>query len=197
VPIGLAIHNGFDGSPHSAHTVQQMDNLRHAALPFQDRNRTVLFDAGTMGGSTRRDTGRKVANKKLSQCPPGRVETMPRGNQLESWPRYASHQFAIAPVGVGYDTFRFWEYLFFGTVPIVLSSPLDSMYLDAHVPCVVVNDWNEVCNWTREDYDKMANKYEKWISNSHLWLRPSLWVPRDQDQMERICDASPGCRTGQ
>ena len=120
---------------------------------------------------------------------------MPKGGSLEIWPLYASHQFAIAPVGVGYDTFRVWEYLFFGTVPIVLSSPLDAMYIDAHVPIIIVKDWKEVCEWTEDDMENLFERFHKWVANSHMWLRPSLWVPRDQDQMEMLCDASPGCRS--
>eukprot|EP00521_Asterionellopsis_glacialis_P010325 CAMPEP_0195306674 /NCGR_PEP_ID=MMETSP0707-20130614/37313_1 /TAXON_ID=33640 /ORGANISM="Asterionellopsis glacialis, Strain CCMP134" /LENGTH=425 /DNA_ID=CAMNT_0040370895 /DNA_START=39 /DNA_END=1316 /DNA_ORIENTATION=+ len=194
IPLGLPIHYGFDGSPHSAHTVQTMERLRRDAPPFHARNRTVLLDVGTMsGGNQRRSAGRQLAKDKLLQCPKGRVEIMPRGGPLESWPRYAAHQFAIAPVGVGYDTYRFWEYVFFGTVPIVISSPLDSMLMDAHVPCVIVKDWNEICLWTEKDYDAMAHKYEKWIAKGSHWLSPSLWVPRNQKEMNRLCTASPGC----
>jgi hypothetical protein len=39
-----------------------------------------------------------------------------------------------------------------------------------------------------------VDRYEHWIANAHHWLRPSLWVPRNQAEMDRLCDDSPGCR---
>ena len=196
VPLGLPIHYGFPGSPDAWYTVESMNNFRLAAKPFTERKTSILYDIGTLGGSQRRDQGRKAAKEALGKCPRERIEIKPKGGPLETWPLYASHKFAIVSVGVGFDTFRFWEYLFFGTVPIVLSSPLDSMYLDAHVPCVIVNDWSEVCSWTDHDIEKLSERFQKWIANSHMWVRPSLWVPRDQAQMDRLCDVSPGCRSG-
>lgn len=196
IPLGLPIHYGFPDSPDSADTVRTMDRLRLAAKPFVERNQSILYDVGTLGGSARRDQGRKAAKEALAKCPRGRIRIKPKGGPLETWPLFASHKFAIAPIGVGYDTFRVWEYLFFGTVPIVLSSPLDSMYIDAHVPIVIVKDWNEVCSWSDDDMETLSQRFRKWIANSHMWLRPSLWVPRDQEKIEKLCDASPGCRTG-
>ena len=196
IPLGLPIHYGFPDSPDSADTVRTMDRLRLGAKPFAERNQSILYDVGTLGGSARRDRGRKAAKEALAKCPDGRIRIKPKGGPLETWPLVASHQFAIAPIGVGYDTFRVWEFLFFGTVPIVLSSPLDSMYIDAHVPIIIVKDWKEVCEWTEDDIGNLFQRFHKWIANSHMWLRPSLWVPRDQNQMDKLCDASPGCRSG-
>ena len=173
-----------------------MDKLRLAAKPFAERNRAILYDVGTLGGSSRRDHGRKATKKALEKCAPGKIEIMPQGRPLESWSLYASHRFAIVSIGVGFDTFRFWEFLFYGTVPIILSSPLDPMYLDAHVPCIIVKDWSEVCSWTEEDVEKLSDRFQGWIANSHMWLSPSLWVPRDQARMDNLCNASPGCWPG-
>ena len=54
----------------------------------------------------------------------------------------ASSQFIIAPRGVGFDTYRLWEALYIGTIPIVKSSPLDSLY--AELPILIVKDWKLV-----------------------------------------------------
>ena len=53
-----------------------------------------------------------------------------------------SSQFVIAPRGVGLDTYRLWEALYVGTIPIVKTSSLDSLY--AGLPVLVVKDWKLV-----------------------------------------------------
>lgn len=51
-------------------------------------------------------------------------------------------RFAICPPGTGIDTHRVYECIYFGVIPIVLSSPLDSLY--SELPVWIVKDWNEV-----------------------------------------------------
>lgn len=54
----------------------------------------------------------------------------------------AQSQFTIAPRGAGLDTYRLWEALYVGSIPIVKTSSLDSLY--EGLPIVIVNDWSEV-----------------------------------------------------
>eukprot|EP00978_Attheya_sp_CCMP212_P001122 scaffold2339_cov54-Attheya_sp.AAC.1 len=194
IPLGIPIHYGFPDSPDSVHTIQKMIEIRQNSTPFLERKSTILYDVGTVdGGSGRRSTLRKQASDALAKCGNSNIENMPKGTAVESWPRYSAHQFAIAAAGVGWDTYRFWEYLFFGTVPIVMSSPIDDLLVKGHVPVVIVHDWAEVCNMTGATYDALIQKYKGWIANAPYWLEPSLWVPRNQTAMDRLCDISPGC----
>lgn len=87
-----------------------------------------------------------------------------------------------------------WELLFFGTVPIILSGPLDPLLVDAHVPVIIVSRWKDVCAITDDEYTAYALRYEHWIANILLWLEPRNWVPRDQRRFEELCDMSVGCR---
>ena len=68
----------------------------------------------------------------------------------------------------------------------------ENSHRDAHVLTI----WSEVCSWTEEDVEKLSNRFQGWIANSHMWLSPSLWVPRDQARMDNLCNASPGCWPG-
>ena len=54
----------------------------------------------------------------------------------------ASSHFSISPRGIALETFRLWESLYLGTIPIVKTSSLDGLYAD--LPIVIVNDWSEV-----------------------------------------------------
>ena len=48
-------------------------------------------------------------------------------------------QFVAAPGSHGQDTYRFWEAVALGAVPVTLRGPLDGLY--SQVPCVLVMDW--------------------------------------------------------
>jgi hypothetical protein len=54
----------------------------------------------------------------------------------------ASSQFVISPRGNGLDTHRLWEALYLGSIPIVKSSSLDSLYQG--LPVLIISDWKEV-----------------------------------------------------
>jgi hypothetical protein len=58
-------------------------------------------------------------------------------------------KFALCPQGEGMDTHRVYECILFGVIPIVVSSPLDSIY--SKLPVLIIQNWNEV---TEEYLDK-------------------------------------------
>jgi len=61
------------------------------------------------------------------------------------WPRFLQLlgvvAFVAAPWGHGLDTHRFWEALMMGSVPVVLSSPLDVLY--KQFPVIILQSWQE------------------------------------------------------
>jgi len=54
----------------------------------------------------------------------------------------AASKFEIAPLGFAWDTYRLWECLYVGTIPIVRSSCLDDLY--EGLPILIIKDWKEV-----------------------------------------------------
>lgn len=54
----------------------------------------------------------------------------------------SEYKFAVSPPGTGIDCYRTWEALMVGTIPIVLSSPINSLYDE--LPVLIVNNWNEL-----------------------------------------------------
>lgn len=55
---------------------------------------------------------------------------------------FSQYKFILSPKGGGYDSHRTWEALYVNSIPIVLSSPLDSTY--EQLPILVVKNWNEI-----------------------------------------------------
>merc|ERR1712232_323233 len=50
--------------------------------------------------------------------------------------------FVAAPFGGSLDTFRLWESLFLGSIPVVRSSPMDILYKD--FPIIIIPSWASV-----------------------------------------------------
>jgi hypothetical protein len=57
------------------------------------------------------------------------------------WRAMGAHAFVAAPIGHGVDTHRLWEVLALGSVPVVVSSSLDTLYVD--FPIIVLGSWAE------------------------------------------------------
>ena len=52
------------------------------------------------------------------------------------------HAFVASPASRGQDTYRFYEVVSLGAIPIVLAGPLDFFY--RHFPCVIVGSWANI-----------------------------------------------------
>jgi hypothetical protein len=59
-----------------------------------------------------------------------------------TWTNQAEYAFVISPHGNGLDCHRTWEALIIGCIPIVKTSPIDSVFDD--LPVLIVNDWSDV-----------------------------------------------------
>ena len=66
-------------------------------------------------------------------CPP--AKGLPK-----YWIDVASSKFELCPRGIALDTYRLWECLYLGTIPIVKSSSLDPLLKD--LPVLIVEDWS-------------------------------------------------------
>jgi hypothetical protein len=62
--------------------------------------------------------------------------------RLETWKTQSEYAFVISPHGNGLDCHRTWEAISLGAIPIIKTSPLDSLF--DGLPVWIVNDWNQV-----------------------------------------------------
>ena len=72
--------------------------------------------------------------------------------------RLSSHAFAATPFSHGQDTYRFWEALALGAVPVLLHGPLDGLY--AEFPAVFLDSWSGVTSASLEQWDRQI--VERW-----------------------------------
>ena len=118
---------------------------------------------------------------------PGRLETYqdlkdnpscwfaPRRLPQEAcWRIHDEFAFEVSPRGRGLDCFRTWEALFLGTIPLVLSSPLDPLYQDEDLPVVVVVSWSDLTpihleRWRKQMEPRFTDRTRQKLTVDH-WL---------------------------
>ena len=80
-----------------------------------------------------------------------------------------TYKFCICPPGRGIDTHRCWEALMVGTIPIVLSSPLNSLYIN--LPVLIVENFTVITEkYLIKEYNNLLQityNFEKLYS--HYW----------------------------
>ena len=64
------------------------------------------------------------------------------GDRAKYWKALGETSFVAAPQGRGLDTYRLWEVLSMGSVPVVTSSSLDLLF--SSFPVIIVPSWDEV-----------------------------------------------------
>ena len=78
------------------------------------------------------------------------------------------YKFCISPPGVGIDTHRTWEALMVGTIPIVLSSPLNGLYDD--LPVLVVDSYDSI------DPDVLNQIYDMFHAEDRVYSFDKLFM---------------------
>ena len=99
---------------------------------------------------------------------------LPKLDHYEYLSELGKFKFTLCNRGNGIDTHRFSETILMGSIPIVLSSPLDDLY--SQFPCLIVSELaNIACAMQGFTWDK--TKYLKFLS--YFWLEEnhSLGAP--------------------
>jgi len=80
-----------------------------------------------------------------------------------------TYKFCVSPPGRGIDTHRTWEAFMIGTIPIILSSPLNDLYKT--LPCIVVDDFSIITKeFLNEKYKEIIEKeYDYSILYTEYW----------------------------
>ena len=92
------------------------------------------------------------------------VKKFPRMKRNELWKLYTQYTHGLSPHGNGLDCHRTWEMLFFGMIPIVKTSSLDSMY--DGLPVVILQDWSDLCTYPLQRLKAVDEK----VMTTEYWL---------------------------
>ena len=76
---------------------------------------------------------------------------------LDYMKEMSKYKFSLSPRGYGPDSYRTWEAMLVGSIPVVKTSQLDELYAD--LPVLIVNDWAEVTQeFLEQKYKEMTPK---------------------------------------
>jgi hypothetical protein len=144
MPIGLDYHtvtvNPIWGPLCSCQEQEkQLLFLKAKSVPFWNREihcyANFHFTMNTKLGYDRKDAFQKI-NKDLIFYEVTQV------TRLTTWNKQLNFAFVICPHGGGLDCHRNWEALCLGCIPIVKTSPIDSLYNG--LPVLIVDDWQSI-----------------------------------------------------
>lgn len=102
-----------------------------------------------------------------------------RRDRVDVWKEYGKHKYVVAPVGVGLDSYRVWEALILGSIPIVPRSELadSELYEGLHVKRVIQWSMVDVPGFIESATSSMDNSSQEGepVFNEKLtleyWLR--------------------------
>ena len=189
IPLGLDYHTMMyyshirgDRGPKITPIEQEMQimDLRKTMKPFWERIPTCYgnfqFLTKTKYGGDRTDA--------INKIPPNVIYYDCKHQRKQTFINQTSFAFVISPFGQDYECIRTWEALCLGCIPIMKSSPLDSLY--EGLPVVIVKDWNEV---TPEFLQKTLLEYKEQYSNNKFRyekLHKYYWVRMLQNKKDEL-----------
>lgn len=166
IPIGLDYHSvsmfpQLNLGPVESPLKQEQTIEKLNKKPFYERQLKIYCN---FLHAIRGRYGIEDRARALEQVPPELLVAertfVPR---YTSWKNLVKYAFVLSPAGNGLDCYRTWEALALGSIPIVKSGPLDSLYDD--LPVLIVKEWSDVSEdllkATIEDFKTKQFKYEK------------------------------------
>lgn len=182
IPIGLDYHTlsttsmrwGKQATPLEQEA--QLEGIRKTTKPFHER--AVLCYSNFHNGIATGSVSKFKSDREAA------IEQVPKElvfaetdyiTREDTWKHQVGYAFVLSPHGNGLDCHRTWEALVLGCIPIVKTSPIDSLYDD--LPVLIVKEWSDVTLdlLTRTiqaykdktfNYDKLLLKYWVDIINS-------------------------------
>ena len=82
-----------------------------------------------------------------------------RVNRSQSWKTMVNYKYVISPHGNGLDCHRTWESIALGCIPILKSSPLDTMF--EGLPVLIVKEWSDVTAELLNTYQPINTNTDK------------------------------------
>lgn len=100
-----------------------------------------------------------------------------KGNFQHYLNQLSECRFSTCPMGEGFDTFRFWESLMVGAIPIVKKHPFyESLrYNYPGIPFVEVEDWSDLVNLlpslTEDFYQSLMKPANLFMLEQSYWIK--------------------------
>ena len=94
--------------------------------------------------------------------------------EIEFYTSLSKSKYSLCPTGTGIDTHRFYESIYFKTIPIIKRNQLSDLH--EKFPCVIVDNWNEIdYEFLINNYDSLFRKLSKWVDTNN-WTSVDYWI---------------------
>lgn len=100
----------------------------------------------------------------------------------------SNHKYCICPEGNGLDSHRFWEALWVESIPITLRNPLTEQIQKLGIPCILLNNWDELDVLNLPNYSSFVfdEEYFKKISFKFYSDKILSYVPKVSEKMNIV-----------
>jgi len=159
VPIGVDTHSDLSlGNEHIIYDVSRTEVSLADTLAYMN------FNAYTWPQE------RAILDIYFSELPWVKSDVNKRIPYQTYCENIRAHKFMFCPRGNGPDTYRFWETIYLGSIPIVLDYPEMSTFF-SKLPCVKVKSWLSITDELLEmeyerisesDYDFSIMQFPEW-----------------------------------
>ena len=146
LPLGIDLHTDYRKENKSVYGQEKLlKDIRQQLQPLSKRNITVYANFHHNNSSSRYkdilgEDRKSIYNNnkdnKLIYFEPIHI------SRKDCWLAHGNHSFVMSPHGNGLDCHRTWEALVLGNIPIVKTSPINSVY--ENLPVIIVSDWSEI-----------------------------------------------------
>lgn len=169
IPIGFDLHTVFDNSIKKGNKgLYKMLKIRKANKANK-RNFSVLVDNMTLSHSERNDVLKNIETFNNSKF----FIKKEKLSRAELFKNYCNYTFGLSPRGNGIDCHRTWEMLFFGMIPIIKKSSIDSLYLN--LPVLLVDSYNDL---EKINYSEKYNELKNFLPISKKKFMIDYWLKK-------------------
>ncbi|MBV6633836.1 MAG: hypothetical protein KI792_12495 [Alphaproteobacteria bacterium] len=101
-------------------------------------------------------------------------------SRADFFDRLSRSKFAISPRGNGIESFRMWDCLYLGVIPVVKREAVFMGELE-DLPVLLIDDWDEFLGQSPDDWHAL---YDQFLDRQFNWekLKLSFWMKRIYDQ---------------
>lgn len=174
LPLGLPYDSDY---PFPFTVLGDVSILREAFASSKSPGLSDIAIFGAFAEGT--DASRATARREIEKSPIGRWETFPATNP-ESHKAYLvgmrESGLVACPRGVGIDTYRFWEAIYMGAIPVILTPPAPFKRAITGLPYIALGDWSELSNVRaiQEEVERLRRQEKDFRAASLATLLESL-----------------------
>ena len=90
--------------------------------------------------------------------------------QGEYYEKLNDYKFSICPRGAGWDSYRIWESIYLGVIPIIERNPWVENW-EGLLPILIVDDWKDINKeFLKKEYSRIKkSKYDSNILDFNYW----------------------------